>query len=1525
MIVRLIKKKKIFNFVLPTKIAGNYWITDNDYLGNTRNLINVEEENGQWKIKSDFETKIMSGEYEIESAILKDYSLYFLKINTDNEYVILYCSPSIDKESFKLRLKGVNELLIGNDNRAQICYNYPLVSKQHARLVYNNGVWVVQDLNSKYGTYVNNAAISVRQLEYGDIVFIMGLKIIVMKETLIINNIDTYLRLDNSAFDAMGPVVQKQIEFDNPDEETIEFFKEDDYFYRAPRFKTGIEDANIAIDPPPGRDNSADQQAPAIMTVGPMLTMSMMSMTTGLTAVTGLINGTTDISNAWPSLLTCGAMMSTMLIWPTVQKNYQKKQSKKNEQERKTKYLRYLESKREKIQAEMKIQRQILIDNYLPLNQTKEIIYQKKRNLWEREIDQVDFLDLRLGVGTTELKGKVSVPEEHFSLKDDALLKEVYKVGAESRVLENVPVPLNFVQKNISAIIGTAANKKQFIEGLILQMMAYHSYEDLKIVILTNEANAANWEYMKISPHNWSNTRHARYFAQNLDEAKELSLELGKEMQARKFKDNNGKLEINAVDYKKYKPYYVIITDDYKMVRDIEIVKDVCEMPVNYGFSLIVISPRLVNIPNECKTFISIGDKKSGVFENELISNKQKEFEADFDPTLNIYECCKVLANIPIDIAKESRSLPNSVSFLEMYNVGMVEQLNILNRWKMNDPTKTLATPVGFDKTHELFKLDLHEKAHGPHGLIAGMTGSGKSEFIITYILSMAMNYHPYEVSFVLIDYKGGGLTGAFENKETGMKLPHLAGTITNLDTVEMNRSLASVQSELRKRQRLFNAARDKLDESTIDIYKYQSLYRRGLVDNPISHLFIISDEFAELKDQRPEFMEQLISTARIGRSLGVHLILATQKPSGVVNDQIWSNSKFRVCLRVQDKSDSMDMIKCPDAAELKTTGRFYLQVGYNELFAMGQAAWAGAQYYPTEKRKKKVDQSINIVDNVGSTIKSLDTKQNDVVVQSKGEEITNIIKYIIEEAKTEQIEIEKLWLDRIPDNIYIEELKKKYNYKVVKNVINPIIGEYDDPDNQAQNVLTLPLSAEGNTIVFGSGGSGKELMLSSIVYSCISTHDSKEVNFYILDFGAETMTMFRNAPHVGEVILSADGEKVANLFKMISAIIDERKKIFIDYNGSFDFYINHGGRQIPLIVIMINNVEAFIETYPDYEELIGQMTRDCLKYGVVFVFSTNGPNTVRYRLRQNFAQNVVLQFNDPMDYASVIPGVRKKEPSKVFGRGLILLDSIFEFQTAYAYKEEKLTDYIKIVCDKLRDICEYKAQRIPILPETVNQEVVKEYIGRIETVPVGVEKESLEMATVNFKDKFMYNITGEDITAEPAFIKGFIRNLTQLKQNTEIIVLDSITLLNEYNNPKVVYSKEACYDGIDYLTKTFEEKQTDKLTFVVVIGVNNLLNKLSSIEKGKFTTLITDSKNNGNIKYILVDTIDTIKSINFEPWFKPNVDLSEGIWMGNGIGNQFTLKVTTNSRVLRAEVAAGFGYVIRKGKAALMKLMSDE
>ena len=181
---------------------------------------------------------------------------------------------------------------------------------------------------------------------------------------------------------------------------------------------------------------------------------------------------------------------------------------------------------------------------------------------------------------------------------------------------------------------------------------------------------------------------------------------------------------------------------------------------------------------------------------------------------------------------------------------------------------------------------------------MAGTTGSGKSETLQSYIASLAVNFHPYEVAFLLIDYKGGGMANLFAD------LPHLVGSITNLDVAQANRALVSIQAELKKRQRLF------AEYDVNHINQYMKLFKEGVATEPMPHLFLISDEFAELKTNQPDFMKELVSAARIGRSLGIHLILATQKPSGVVDDQIWSNSKFKIALKVQDVADSREIIK---------------------------------------------------------------------------------------------------------------------------------------------------------------------------------------------------------------------------------------------------------------------------------------------------------------------------------------------------------------------------------------------------------------------------------------------------------------------------------------------------------------------------------------------------------------------------------------------------------------------------------------
>ena len=710
---------------------------------------------------------------------------------------------------------------------------------------------------------------------------------------------------------------------------------------------------------------------------------------------------------------------------------------------------------------------------------------------------------MRLGIGDRPSLIELSAPEESFSLDDDNLFQAVCTLGKKYELLNNVPITVSFKDQIVTAIILSNKKVNDFLNGIMLQLITYHSPLDLKIVIITDELNDYRWNYVKYIPHCWSDDKSVRFFATNQEDIKSLSSYLDVEFNSRvekKAEKEKASKEVNKEKYEEYElydSYYLIITDNFKSVRNLSFTNDLLENQFNYGFSMVILEENMKNLPKECQKFIVIDDAESGMFSGKIKEEDTIKFQAEYANGLNMYNIGRVVGNIPVQGKDAESQLPGSLPFLEMYNVGKIEQLNIRNRWLNSDPMQSLQAPVGVHTNGELFKLDLHEKFDGPHGLIAGSTGSGKSEFIITYVLSMAINYDPKEVQFVLIDYKGGGLAGAFENRELGISIPHLAGTITNLDTAEMNRTLVSIESELKRRQRKFNEVREQTGESTMDIYKYQKLYRDGVIDTPISHLFIVSDEFAELKAQQPEFMAQLVSTARIGRSLGVHLILATQKPSGVVNDQIWSNSKFKVCLKVQSRADSMEMLKRPEAASIKETGRFYLQVGYDEYFDIGQSAWSGEKYVPVERIIKKIDDSIVFVDNFGNTIKKVnDIQKKEVKSVDVGDQLTNIVKHLQKIAEADKLKVEKLWLPSLRKVITLEKLLKKYKYSSDANEYLPIIGEYDAPDLQKQGLLKFDLLNDGNILIYGVPGSGKENIITTIIYSLALFHSPKEINF---------------------------------------------------------------------------------------------------------------------------------------------------------------------------------------------------------------------------------------------------------------------------------------------------------------------------------------------------------------------------------------------------------------------------------------------
>ena len=218
------------------------------------------------------------------------------------------------------------------------------------------------------------------------------------------------------------------------------------------------------------------------------------------------------------------------------------------------------------------------------------------------------------------------------------------------------------------------------------------------------------------------------------------------------------------------------------------------------------------------------------------------------------------------EISLESE-LVKSYTFFEMLGISSADQFDVRSAWAASRVTRSMAVSLGVKTKNELVTLNLHERFDGPHGLVAGTTGSGKSEILLSYMMNMALNFHPHEVGFLIIDFKGGGMA----NQLAG--LPHLLGTITNIDGREINRSLKSIKAELLRRQRLFS----QHDVNKIDDYIQAHKNNPSGVPVPLPHLIIVVDEFAELKSEQPEFMKELISAARIGRSLGVHLILATR------------------------------------------------------------------------------------------------------------------------------------------------------------------------------------------------------------------------------------------------------------------------------------------------------------------------------------------------------------------------------------------------------------------------------------------------------------------------------------------------------------------------------------------------------------------------------------------------------------------------------------------------------------------------
>lgn len=1543
----LLSRQGLSSITLPEKYAGKYWLRNRSDNGKFIDIVSVEavrstESGGvdQWILKSNRRYTIIGKDgAALQNISLNLLELYRIQSVNGNERFTLYTEPlTTDRKQYigySVENSSVT-LTIGRNEDNNICYSNKFVSGNHAELSFSQNGIFIKDLGSTNNTYVNERSVQQKQLYVGDVVYIMGLRIVVTNNRIFLNNPDGNVSIQSPALrEFYMPSYREHLNLDEDFEDIS-----NEYYYRAPRFKHDVQNFELKVDAPPSNQNS--DETPMAMVIGPSVTMGMASVASGIFTVTNAI-GRGNFSSAIPSLVMCISMLLGTLMWPLITKTYQKRQRRRKEVMRQETYTNYLNKLEQMIAAEIARQEHVLRNNDVNTEACVERILSTTPQIWERTPKHSDFLSLRLGSGSLPMKIDLQYSERKFTVEQDNLTEMMYQFGEKKRILKNVPICLSLADRFICGIYGDKNILYSYAKSLILQIVTMHSYDEVKLILIYDESRSDDFSFARWLPHTMNDERTERYIATNSEEAKALSSTIDTVIEYRKS------LSDSKLDDEK--PYYVIICLDKELATKTECVRRVLEHKDNVKFSILSVYERLADLPKECMAVAEISGGKGRLSIIDEIGEEPVTFAVDTPQRIDVHRVTDVLANTFVDISGSDFTLPKKYTFFEMMDIGMIEHLNLADNWTSNDPTKSLAATIGVDKYGEPFKLDLHERAHGPHGLVAGMTGSGKSEFIISYILSMAVSFHPYEVAFILIDYKGGGMAKSFET------IPHTAGVITNLDGNGIKRSLSSMRSELHRRERFFRDTSVKHNVSNIDIYKYQKLFRDGKVSEPLPHLFIISDEFAELKKEQPDFMSELTSTARVGRSLGVHLILATQKPGGVVDDQIRSNSRFKVCLKVQDSGDSQEMLGRPEAAALVDTGRFYLQVGYNELFEIGQSAWAGAPYYPSQKVIKDRDDAVSIINTNGRVIAEANTNRFAGYVDPP-KQLDVITNYISKYCEDEHINRWKMWLDPIPPLVYVDMLAEKYKgTNCGKFELNPVVGELDNPAHQKQDILRIPMTADGNVIVYGSAGSGKAMFIEAACYSLMREHTPDEVNIYIMDFGAETLTAFAESPFVGDVILSYETEKVNNLFKLMAGKIETRKKLISQFGGSLAQYNSQSEKTEPNIVVIINNYAAFSDLFDEKSGEISYLTREGIKYGIYFILSCTGINNVRFSMLQNFKLLYCLRMNNADDYSSVVGKTDGLLPEKYIGRGIFRIDkdTLVEFQTASITVGDSPYPSIRLFCEKLKEkYSGSRAKSIPVLPENVTKQFLLPYIAErsFSRVPVGVEKATLEISYFDFSQAVVNLILSANqewqefsnalsvLISEKCGIKTMVfspMGNSHVTLNAEAKMLEFFsnaeecadavkeifnTVLyrnNEYKDMLAAGKEPPQYEPLLVMIQSMSLLKTMLERFVTAedkkeASDDTLLNRLQlAMEK---------SRKEYNVRFVVCESAGSLTPFTVENWYKTHINTSSGIWIGSGAASQFRLTINKKPANFSAELNSDFGYVIDKTAATLVKFL---
>jgi S-DNA-T family DNA segregation ATPase FtsK/SpoIIIE len=1031
-----------------------------------------------------------------------------------------------------------------------------------------------------------------------------------------------------------------------------------------------------------------------------------------------------------------------------------------------------------------------------------------RTNLWERRAHDRDFLEVRVGKGRVEHARPVrlDISDDPLADRERDLEDEAETVKQRWERVNDAPVTLDLSGARVVSLVGAPDEGRDLARSLISQFAAFRAPNDLRVMACYQGEDAEAWEWMKWLPHARSEVR-ARQDAPELvpppillaDSFERLSDLLEGEVGPRL--EQLQRLEEEAqgaarADLRVSAPHLVLFVDGFSPSSPagrLPLMREIMEQGQRLNATVVCLADALETEPSEADVRVVISRGAAAMVEDRRGDGRRLEGVWPDSADLGLCEAvARALAPLRLEDRDAGRGVAEEARALDLFGFASPDEADPARTWRDRPRREQLRVPIGVGNDGSQVILDLKQAAEGglgPHGLIVGATGSGKSELMRTLVSGLALAHPPDTLSFVLIDYKGGA---AFAELS---RLPHTAGLITNLqrDQSLVDRMRDALLGEQERRQGMLRDA-GNLD----DIRAYREARESNPSLPPMPYLLVLVDEFGELLASRPEFIDLFLGIGRVGRSLGMHLLFSSQRLDEGRLRGLESHLRYRICLRTYSAMESKVVLGTPDAYLLPPfPGAAYLKVD-TAIYEQFKVALVSATRREESDEPQEPTTSVRMFDPAVGGMGGSPATDAD----ADGQGPTDLDVLIERMAGAHTGPVHQVWVPPLESLVELDEVATDPAWwerdDDADGSLRVAVGLADVPAEQRTEPLVLDFAGTaGHLALAGAPQTGKSTFLRTLVTSLVRSHSPDEAQVYCVDLGGGGLASLEAAPHVGGVSTKLDRERVRQTVRYVQGLIEEReiafRRLAIGTMADARARRARGELEHPLpdVFLVVDNWAALRRDFEGLDDEVEKIANQGLNYGVHVVLSANRWAEVRPHLRDNIGSRLELRLNDPIDSEH---GRKRAEalPADAAGRGLT--QDALHFQVALA--GEGLAE------EALERWDGAPAPPVPVLPLRVAASELPEPEGdQAAGVPIGVDELRLDPVYLDLAGGDPHFVVlGDAESGKSNFLRAFARGLVARQDpgRAQLVVVDyRRTLLDLADGPHVrAYAANAAMAG---------------------------------------------------------------------------------------------------------------------------------